>query len=620
MKPVTSFQALFALLGTVLVLDSMACEGDTAQTDVREESGTVTSTDTPIGLAFEIDNGVGVPLKVRRGQTFYIDQIDIRASIDSTVDEGISGLAQRGDFSNLDWRGGHLRHGHDHERDHHHHHDDEHEHEHDGNRGVDVSFSGEKNEDGTFTRRIFYRDFPWMRSPSTLTVEPIDAQGNRTGEPVVARIETGGGGEHDREHHDHDHEHGRDPSQNFFFTQRLRAIQWTRDCPTNIDCRNARRFSEEGLVELRYANRTNPTFKMQPNTVALRVQWSLKPAGQSYRIPITQVDRPNWDYGFGIDIRALTPPGANGTYAAGQKITFQFTLKDGAGKPLHAPGVMPSFQDFMNGNVESGIQYWRGFQEPNALYYRRKHREGHLNFAIVGPIQNNRATYDVVNIVERMDPTTGMLTTAVPDRGGLYGQATAVPSFAVIYGPRSGWANPSTDTWTFELPADAKPGTYYAVVKARRKYLGQELPLGKVVEFQVGSSQRTEYRPMTAYCENCHKNGGDLGHSLHGLDNRGTCTACHAPLATEMDNQLGARVHFIHSRTADYNTKIKKCGVCHLSGDRIERPSKGACLSCHRKYPSDHVRDFGPITDSYTGGGADAFVRCTDRCHRKHDD
>ena len=37
-----------------------------------------TSVTTPIGLAVEVDGGAGVPLKVRAGQTFFLNQIDLR--------------------------------------------------------------------------------------------------------------------------------------------------------------------------------------------------------------------------------------------------------------------------------------------------------------------------------------------------------------------------------------------------------------------------------------------------------------------------------------------------------------------------------------------------------------
>src|SRR5688572_13044760 len=102
------------LVSSVLVAASMACDpADPAELETGSAADALslgafppdgpTTTQTPIGLALEIDQGVGVPLKLRSGQRFYINQIDMRASIDRTVDEGVDGLAEEGDFASLDW-------------------------------------------------------------------------------------------------------------------------------------------------------------------------------------------------------------------------------------------------------------------------------------------------------------------------------------------------------------------------------------------------------------------------------------------------------------------------------------------------------------------------------------
>jgi len=62
---------------------------------------TPVSAGSAAGLAIEIDNGLAVPLQVKRGQTFYLNQIDLRASATSAVDEGVAGLSRSGDFAAL---------------------------------------------------------------------------------------------------------------------------------------------------------------------------------------------------------------------------------------------------------------------------------------------------------------------------------------------------------------------------------------------------------------------------------------------------------------------------------------------------------------------------------------
>jgi hypothetical protein len=148
---------------------------------------------TPIGLALDIEDGVAVPLSVRANQTFYINQIDMRAHANTSVDEGIAALFHAGDFANLDWRGTQL---------------------------VDQSFVNLPNADGTFTRRRFYRESNWMNVPTLFLIEQLDARGRVRGAPVVV---------------DDGHLDERAPGD-MFFARRLRGIQWANDCVSKDDC------------------------------------------------------------------------------------------------------------------------------------------------------------------------------------------------------------------------------------------------------------------------------------------------------------------------------------------------------------------------------------------------
>src|SRR5262245_40979981 len=102
---------LFGALTVLLSLGMATCAGfgDVASDrDEKERVGTAPAggaLQTPVGLALEVENGVGEPLKVRAGQTFYIDQIDLRASLTAALDEGVAGLAEQGDFASLNWHG-----------------------------------------------------------------------------------------------------------------------------------------------------------------------------------------------------------------------------------------------------------------------------------------------------------------------------------------------------------------------------------------------------------------------------------------------------------------------------------------------------------------------------------
>ncbi|HEX7842681.1 MAG TPA: cytochrome c3 family protein [Kofleriaceae bacterium] len=535
-----------------------------------------TTSDTPIGIALDLEDGVGVPLKIRSQQKFYIQQIDVRAHVDRTVDEGVAGLAQVGDFAGLDWS---------------------------GTRFVDESFVSVPNADGTFTRRRMFRKARWMDERSKFVIEQLDASGERVGTPLVT--DTG------REY--------RRTDTDSFFVRRLRAIQWTNNCASGSDCSHATSFMEEALVELRYASGSNPNVALDASTTQLRVTWSANP-NHRYTIPVVQVVNPMWDYGFAIDLAAATPPGPGGFYTPGQVIDVKFTLRDGAGTPLHPPGQLPTFLDYLTGNDPSGIDYWN-VNEKVMTYYRRKHMEKQMVIAIDGPLQDTQPVRDTLDFVgEIATSTDGAVTTARPEVQGFFGEAAAVPAWPTLIGLQP-IDSPVGDTARFTLPPNAASGTYKIVMKARRSYLGQELPASKTIEIQVGTAQPTTAHLDTGPCTSCHRAGSDLTRVSHAIspDNRDTCTTCHVPLPFEPEGPLYVRTHFVHSRTDRLNALLIDCSNCHTGRAGIQRTSKSACLSCHKRYPPDHIAKFGPVVDMYIGGTLeDSFQQCTAKCHTNH--
>jgi len=109
-----------------------------------------------------------------------------------------------------------------------------------------------------------------------------------------------------------------------------------------------------------------------------------------------------------------------------------------------------------------------------------------------------------------------------------------------------------------------------------------------------------------------------VSHAI-SADNRDTCTTCHVPLPFEPEGPVYVRTHFIHSRTDRLNAPLIDCNNCHLDRAGIQRTSKSACLSCHKRYPADHVARYGPVVDMYIGGTLDdSFRQCTTTCHTNH--
>lgn len=535
-----------------------------------------TTADTPIGIALDVEDGVAVPLRIRSRQRFYIQQIDLRAHVDRSIEEGVAGLAQAGDFAALDWT---------------------------GTRRIDESFVSVPNADGTFTRRRLFRQARWMNQRSGFVIEQLDAAGRRVAPPLV--VDTG-------------RELVRSDTDSFF-VRRLRAIQWTNDCASRSDCSHATSFMEEALVELRYANGPNPNVALDAATTQLRVTWSAN-HDHAYRIPVEQVADPTWDYGFVIDLAVATPPGPGGVYTPGQMLEVKFTLRDGAGKPLHPPGVLPTFLDYLSGDDPPGIDYWN-VNEKVMTYYRRKHKEKQMVIAIDGPLQDTAPVRDTLDFVGGIIASSdGAVTTARPELNGFFGEAAAVPAWSTLIGLQPP-DSPVGDTARFTLPANTAPGTYKITMKARRSYLGQELAVAKVIEIQVGTAAHTAAHLPTGTCRDCHQGGADLARIGHGLSagDRDTCTTCHVPLPFEPEGPLYVRTHFIHSRMDRLDAPLIRCASCHLDRAGIQRTSKSACLSCHKRYPADHVLRYGPVVDMYIGGTLDdSFPQCSTTCHTNH--
>jgi hypothetical protein len=553
---------------------------DTGAQALAEQPGPRSSPKTALGVALEVEDGVGMPLRVRAGQTVYINQIDIRSSVAASKDEGLAGLVRMGDFAGLGWL---------------------------GVRQVDQEFELLSGVEG-YKRRRFYRNAAWMDLPSGFFVEPVDEAGRPTGLPLFLNA---GQGNQRQETDD-------------FFVRRFRAIQWTYDCRGLQNCNGASNFLEEALLELRNARTPakQKTLVLTPKTKALRLRWTLRPFS-AYTIPVEQVAQPAYDYGFSMDVTPVTPPLKDGTYAPGTAITFRLALKDGSGKRLHPVGWLPTYNDVIFGANDAGIQYYRAFFDPTATYYRRKHRERMMMAQIIGPAQRIQPVRAIIDMDAFIDPAVDVQTISTAAQDGVFSQFRTFPTANKLFGgafdpTHAGWAEPVSDTWTFTVPPTAEPGTYLVTVKGRRVYLGEDIPSSTTVEIQVGTPQRTQPALTTGPCNSCHSEGGELSSVLHGNDNRAACAACHAPLGFELEGPIFVRVHFVHSRSERVGTSLAQCSKCHLTQQSVQRTSKAACLSCHKSYPKSHEQSFGPITSMYVGGGRESFQQCTSTCHTTH--
>ncbi len=537
-----------------------------------------TSTNTALGLALEFENGAGPVVRVRRGQRFFIEQLDLRGVIPSTIDREVDGLATEGPLRNLDWRGVEL---------------------------ADEDFGGMQNPDGTFTRRRFYTGARWMERTSLMTVQQLDHRGRPTALPWLLNL----GSSRQRGLLD------------TFFIRRARAIQWTHDCPSTSDCSGASLFEEEGLVEVRHSPWNLQSHKFATATTQLELRWTELP-GQRWVVPVEQVVSPPYDYNLRVDLEVPPPPA--GYFSPGDQVPVTMSFRDGSGARLHPAGTLPSYADVVFGPNPAGLQYYRAFFDATTTYYRRKHRERMTAIQLIGPAQDIQAIRTVAPIEQFLVPSE-TLTLGLPERDGMFAEAQLVPPAHLLFGgaffPESGaWELPLSDTVTFTLPDNAPSGSYLITLKTRRTYLGQDIPHTATVEIQVGQTERTEPVLGTSGCNDCHNQAfaGDLGRVLHGNANRGACNGCHVPLGFELEGPVYVRTHFIHSRSERFGRSTKDCSSCHTTRESTQRVSKSACMSCHQSYPESHVAAFGPITNMYVGGGPESFESCTSSCHQSH--
>ncbi|HWO10048.1 MAG TPA: hypothetical protein VNN80_11230 [Polyangiaceae bacterium] len=472
------------------------------------------------GLSLLFSNGVA-PTQLIIGNTQrFVQEIDLVESVPSATDQGIEPLLTNSRTAALNWSG-----------------------------VQQVEEVWVPAFDGTFTRERYFRGARWMEQPSTFRLRALDQNGDPLGAPWVVQA-----GRDDR----------RRPSDDAF-VRRFVARQSAFGCASIGDCSGATGFTAQALVQLRDA--LDPAAHGVPvATHELRLIWNRLPE-QEY---VVQVERESaqesdFDYGFHVEIEAASTPANGSFYVPGEAASFRMVFRDGQGNPLNPPGQLPTYADYVNGAVESGLRYLDQTIQTR-LYYALKHRESNLLFVLSGPTNQLRTPQTVVDPGLFFLPQVPFATPAVD---GFTAVAQTVPPVAVVFGglgDPSIWQAPVSDVVTFTIPADAQPGTYVAAVKARRDFAGEALNRGATLELQVGQAQPTQFTPQTQ-CNGCHEQQDrtDFATILHGVDDRRACFGCHSSLGIEFDNALDIRVHTIHDRSDRFDADINDCSLCHVT-------------------------------------------------------
>ncbi len=344
---------------------------------------------------------------------------------------------------------------------------------------------------------------------------------------------------------------------------------------------------------------------------AIRITWSQLPA-KPFIFPVTFVDKTTLpktcfntadesevacDFGLTPTIQLSTP--ANGSfYTQGETFDLFLDIRDGRGNRLHPKPYLYSYNSYADGS-NNGLLYLN-----QALQLTIQDHDFIGGYKVVGPIQNLVTQSSVAD-----DPSFVSLPPLLPAGGSSI--AAFPPEYAgtIFAGSRSGlWGTRQP----IHLPADAKPGTYAAVVKMHREYLGERVSASRVQLFQVGQAELTNYPSRVGNCQICHRGVASLDNVRHGLsvDHIETCKACHVnslyPLARD--------IHRVHMMSKKYNQPNNDCTVCHLTREGAVRPSYDVCSSCH---PATHGTEYFPVKIS-TIDQPTRYGTCASSCHALH--
>jgi hypothetical protein len=189
---------------------------------------------------------------------------------------------------------------------------------------------------------------------------------------------------------------------------------------------------------------------------------------------------------------------------------------------------------------------------------------------------------------------------------GLAGDTAATPLSFAEFGAK--WS--TRQSW--QLSADAEPGTYVALIKWNRFFAGERFAKVKPFFFQVGTEERTTYPGRVGNCQMCHRGVLSLDNVRHGLpvDHVEACKVCH-DTETALGFTLVEVVHRLHMRSVKYPMPRNDCTTCHLTRESATRPSISVCSTCHL---AAHGTEF--FQQRFTSRSEPSrFGNCAQQCH-----
>ncbi|WP_224366523.1 hypothetical protein [Hyalangium versicolor] len=297
--------------------------------------------------------------------------------------------------------------------------------------------------------------------------------------------------------------------------------------------------------------------------------------------------------GFGLAPRLTMAAPVNGLdyYQPGELLDLFVDVRDGEGNRLHPADTLPSGAEVSSNNA-------------NGLLY-----------ALI-PLLDTVMDYDMVPAVQIAGPLQDMRVRSDPTAPAQY----FGPDFFYALADEPATVHLPTGMNTMKwptrisktLPKDAKAGTYVALVKNNRYFMGERTSKLNAFFFQVGQSERTSYPGDVGNCQICHRGVLSLDNLRHGLsvDHVESCKVCHM-FNNDLYNRPQEFIHKIHMTSSRYPANKSDCTMCHLTKRSTLRPSITLCASCH---PSAHDNQFFQAKFSSTGE-PNRFGNCAQACH-----
>ena len=351
-------------------------------------------------------------------------------------------------------------------------------------------------------------------------------------------------------------------------------------------------FNALAEVRFMFQRESLGAFSLPVTTRGLRIKWGRQ--DQPYFIPIQPYEPapdappeapPAPGYGLEIDMDLSAP--ANGrNYKAGETIEMTVNLTDREGAPLHEPDGFPPYMHFVQ-NRSNGIQYY-DFRIPFSCH--PIFAECGLTFfrtGLWGPLHRVKQNY-----TEEHPHDWYAVEYNIPQMGVIFGG----------FGNPDLWQRPLSNKFEFEIPEDAYPGTYMAVVKVSRKYMGETLHRWEQRRIQVKSDEETDFIQDVGNCRVCHVRDARLERLRHGIADWRTCKFCHVPPHA---GTAGTVVHQLHFYSTLYPDQRNDCTWCHLTKKSNQRASRLVCGACHGDV---HEEEFG-------GEATNPLEQCGETCH-----